>query len=168
MQGELVERVEAAGGQVVAVDVGQVTNGNASQWLSGTLLGAVAEYARRTAKERSGEAVARAVARGVATWPGTTAGYLRDDDGRHVVDPATAPIVVEAFQRRAAGATVVCRARLLASRGHRPRLPRRWSRIAPARAPALGEIHSGAKLSNPNAHEAIVDVELWRAVQRCA
>ena len=64
VQGELIERVEAAGGQVLAVDVGQVSNGSAGQWLSGTLLGAVNEYQRRTTTERTAGAQARAVARG--------------------------------------------------------------------------------------------------------
>lgn len=59
VQDELVARVESAGGQVLAIDVGRVTNGSAGQWLSGTMLGAVAEYARRNAKERGGEAQAR-------------------------------------------------------------------------------------------------------------
>jgi DNA invertase Pin-like site-specific DNA recombinase len=53
VQAEVVERVERAGGQVLAVDVGRVTNGSAGQWLSGTMLGAVSEYQRRTAADRS-------------------------------------------------------------------------------------------------------------------
>ena len=56
VQDELVSRVEAAGGQVLALDVGAVTNGSAGQWLSGTMLGAVSEYQRRTTAERTREA----------------------------------------------------------------------------------------------------------------
>jgi hypothetical protein len=67
-QAELMERVERAGGQVLAVDVGRVTNGSAGQWLSGTIMGAVSEYYRRSIKERSAEAQARAVARGAMPW----------------------------------------------------------------------------------------------------
>jgi DNA invertase Pin-like site-specific DNA recombinase len=44
VQDELVSRVERAGGQVLAVDVGRVTNDSAGQWLSSTMLGAVSEY----------------------------------------------------------------------------------------------------------------------------
>jgi site-specific DNA recombinase len=105
-QDELVSRVEAAGGSVLALDTGQVTNGSAGQWLSGTMLGAVAEYARRTAAERSGEAQARAVARGVLPWPNIPPGYRRGDDGVLVSDPVTAPIVARAFAMRAGGETV--------------------------------------------------------------
>jgi DNA invertase Pin-like site-specific DNA recombinase len=66
---------------VLALDVGRVTNGSAGQGLSGTMLGAVAEYARRTAAERSSEAQARAVARGVLAWPNVPPGYERGGSG---------------------------------------------------------------------------------------
>ncbi|HJX48212.1 MAG TPA: recombinase family protein, partial [Gaiellaceae bacterium] len=51
VQAELVSRVEAAGGAILAVDIGQVTDASAGQWLSGTMLGAVSEYARRVTSE---------------------------------------------------------------------------------------------------------------------
>ena len=82
VQDELVSRVEAAGGQVLAVDVGRATNGTAGQWLSGTMLGAVSEYQRRTVAERSREAQVRAVERGVLPYPNVAPGYVRGDDGR--------------------------------------------------------------------------------------
>ena len=70
VQAEIVQRVERAGGKVLAVDVGQVTEGTASQWLSGTMHGMVAEYYARAAGERTAAAQARAVARGVLpSWP---------------------------------------------------------------------------------------------------
>src|SRR3954454_18970423 len=106
VQDELVSRVEKAGGQVLELDVGRVTNGSAGQWLSGTMLGAVAEYARRTAAERSAEAQARAVARGVLPWPNVPPGYVRGDDGVLVADPATTKVVRKAFRMRAGGATI--------------------------------------------------------------
>ena len=77
VQDELVSRVEAAGGQVLAVDVGQVTNGSAGQWLSGTMLGAVSEYQRRTAASapaRRRRAPSRAACRrGRTSRPATSA-----------------------------------------------------------------------------------------------
>lgn len=78
VQAEVVRRVEAAGGSVLALDVGQVTEGTAGQWLSGTMLGAVAEYQRRTTAERSREAQRRAVARGAAPLANIPPGYRRD------------------------------------------------------------------------------------------
>jgi DNA invertase Pin-like site-specific DNA recombinase len=163
VQDELVSRVEAAGGSVLALDTGQVTNGSAGQWLSGTMLGAVAEYARRTAAERSGEAQARAVARGVLPWPNIPPGYRRGDDGVLVPDPKTAPIVAQAFQMRADGETVRAVRAFLAGHG----IERSYHGVGSLLASRvmLGEIHFG-DLVNLTAHEPIVDAELWRAVQR--
>src|SRR3954469_9149558 len=81
VQAEVVERVEAAGGSILAVDVGEVTGGSAGQWLSGTMLGAVAEYARRVTAERTQDAKRRAVARGVAPFANIPPGYRRNADG---------------------------------------------------------------------------------------
>ena len=163
VQDELVSRVEAAGGQVLALDTGRVTNGSAGQWLSGTMLGAVAEYARRTAAERSGEAQARAVARGVLPYPNVPPGYERDADGILEADPATAPAVAAAFELRAAGAPIwEVRAHLAA---HGIERSSHGVQSLLASRVVLGEIHFG-KLVNLTAHEAIVSSETWQAVQR--
>jgi DNA invertase Pin-like site-specific DNA recombinase len=162
-QGDVVDRIERAGGQVLAVDVGQVTNGSAGQWLSGTMLGAVSEYQRRTAKERSGEAQARAVARGVLPYPNVPPGYLRGDDGRLQPDPALATAVANAFQLRADGATIAEVRDYLAANGVK-RSYHGVESLLGSRV-VLGEIHFG-KLSNLHAHPAIIDADLWRRVQR--
>ncbi len=162
-QAEVIERVEHAGGQVLAVDVGRVTNGSAGQWLSATMLGAVAEYARRTAKERSGEAQVRAVARGVPPWPRVTPGYRRGQDGKFAPDPATAPIVAEAFKMRAGGATIKEVRTFL--NGHGIGLTFGGVRLLLSSKVVLGEIHFG-DLVNPEAHEPIVDRETWQRVQK--
>ena len=73
---------------MLAVDVGQVTNGSAGQWLSGTMLGAVSEYQRRTTRERTGQALRNAVARGVPPMPSIPPGYRRGADGVLVVEPS--------------------------------------------------------------------------------
>jgi site-specific DNA recombinase len=163
VQDELVSRVEAAGGQVLAVDVGQVTNGSAGQWLSGTMLGAMSEYQRRTTKERSAEAQARAVERGVLPYPNVPAGYLRGDDGRLRVDPVRAPVVAEAFRLRADGATVADVRAFLAAHGIEHSY-HGVSHLLTSRV-MLGQIHFGA-LVNLQAHEPIVNVDVWTAVQR--
>lgn len=168
VQGELVERVERAGGQVLAVDTGAVTNGSAGQWMQATTLGMMAEYQRRTAAERSGEAQARAVARGVCPFPSIPPGYRRVGkwqrrEGALEPDPAVVPIVLRAFELRAAGATLaVVRDHLVANgigRSYHGVGHLLESRIY------LGEIHFG-DLVNLEAHEAIVPRELWQAVQR--
>lgn len=163
VQDELVSRVEAAGGQVLALDTGRVTNGSAGQWLSGTMLGAVAEYARRTAAERSGEAQARAVARGVLPYPNVPPGYTRGDDGVLKVDPDTAPAVAAAFEMRASGAPIWEVRAHLAEHGV-VRSAHGVQSLLASRV-VLGEIHFG-KLVNVTAHEPIVPVSTWQAVQR--
>jgi DNA invertase Pin-like site-specific DNA recombinase len=161
-QDELVSRVERAGGQVLALDVGRVTNGSAGQWLSGTMLGAVAEYARRTAAERSAEAQARAVARGVLPWPNVPPGYTRGDDG--VLAPnADADAVREAFRMRAEGETLQSVREYLLAAG----IERTYHGVSSLLGSRVyvGEIHFG-ELQNLAAHEPIVDRDVFNRVQR--
>jgi site-specific DNA recombinase len=162
-QAEVIERVERAGGEVLAVDVGQVTNGSAGQWLSGTMMGAVSEYFRRSAKERSAEGQARAVARGATPWARVPLGYDRRDDGTLEPDHDEIPIIVRVFEMRASGASISAIREMLKSHGidrsHRGVQVMLASRVY------LGEIHFG-KLVNLHAHEPIIERELWNRVQR--
>jgi DNA invertase Pin-like site-specific DNA recombinase len=162
VQGEVVSRVEAAGGSVLAVDVGAISAATAGQWLSGTVLGAMSEYVRRTARERSAGAQARAVARGVAPWDHVTLGYIRVD-GVFRVDPDAAPAVAEAFDLRVGGATIREVREFLAVRGFALTY-RRVQTLLSSRV-VLGEIHFG-ELVNLEAHEPIVDRDVWLAAQR--
>lgn len=171
VQAEVVGRVEQAGGGILAVDVGEVTHGSASKWLSGTLLAAVAEHGRRTTAERTEEAKRRAVADGVPPFDRVPPGYFRraGADGRKYareplsVDPKAAPVVLEAFKLRAGGATVAeVREHLRAhgiERSYHGTGALLESRIV------LGELRFGDKI-NESAHPAIVDVETWGRVQR--
>jgi DNA invertase Pin-like site-specific DNA recombinase len=163
VQGELIERVEAAGGQVLAVDVGRITNGSAGQWLTGTLLGAVNEYATRTARERSGEAQRRAVERGAAPFPNVPPGYRRGKDGRLKPHAREAPIVAQAFRLRSEGQTVQQVREFMQANGIKRSYHATCSLLA-SRV-VLGEIRFG-ELVNEKAHEPIVGAETWRAVQR--
>jgi site-specific DNA recombinase len=142
VQAEVVERVEKAGGQVLAVDVGQVSGGSAGQWLSGTMLGAVAEYHRRSTRERTREAQRRAVARGVAPYAHIPLGYVKGADGVYVPDPATSVTVREAFERRARGDTVAAVREFLRDRGIR-RSYAAVEQMLRSRV-YLGEIHFGS------------------------
>jgi site-specific DNA recombinase len=162
VQAEVVRRVEAAGGQVLALDVGRVTNGTAGQWLSGTLLGAVAEYHRLSTRDRVKEAHVRAVERGA--WPGRVPpGYLRlRDDGVLEPDPAAAPVVADAFRVRAEGASLDAVRRYLAEHGIK-RSHHGVQRLLASRV-VLGEIHFGG-LVKLDAHPAIVAADVWRRVQ---
>lgn len=162
VQAEVVERVEAARGEVLAVDVGRVTNGTAGQWLSASMLGMVSEYARRTIGERSGEAQARAVARGVCPFPHLPAGYQRGEDGR-LVPNEDAPTVAQAFALRASGASTAAVREHLAAHG--VEVSYNGTKTLLASRVVLGEIHFGA-LENLHAHPAIVDRAVWERAQR--
>lgn len=161
VQAELVSRVEAAGGGLLALDAGAISTKSAGEWVHGTMLGMMAEYQRRQARERSGEAQARAVARGVAPWPLIPPGYVRDVDG--ILKPSDqADIVRSAFVQRADGATIGEVRAFLREQG----VERSFHGIQHLLCSRvyLGEIHFG-KLVNAEAHEAIVDRDIWDRVQ---
>jgi site-specific DNA recombinase len=162
VQAEVVERIENAGGAILAVDVGEVRADTASRWLSSTMLGLVAEYHRRSTSERTADAKRRAIARGVPTFAKIPPGYRQRSD-RTLEPNADAPAITAAFRMRANGATVMEVRQHLADHGitrsfHGTQALLR-SRIV------LGELHFG-ELVNESAHEAIVDPDTWRRVQR--
>lgn len=162
VQGEVVRRVEAAGGQVLTLDFGEISERTAAQWVTGTMMGVVSEYLARSAKERSGAAQADAIARGVPTWNQITPGYRQGEDRRLYPDPEIAPVVHEAFAMKAEGATIREIRALLAAHGIR-RSYHGVQALLGSRV-VLGELHFG-KLSNVGAHEPIVERELWERVQ---
>jgi DNA invertase Pin-like site-specific DNA recombinase len=164
VQAELIERVEQSGGQVLAVDVGQVTNGSAGQWLTATQHGMMAEYVRRMARERSGDATQRAVDRGVLPYPNVPAGYERNDDGK-LIPSSVAPAVAEAFRMRADGATIETVTKYLREND----VQRSWYGVQKMLGSRvyLGEIHFGHFTPNLDAHPAIVPADVWRRVQKC-
>jgi DNA invertase Pin-like site-specific DNA recombinase len=163
VRAEVVDRVEKAGGAILAVDVGQVTNGSAGQWLSGTLLGAVSEYARRVTAERTADAKRRAVERGVPPFPNIPPGYRQAKDGRLEPHPKQAAVVAEAFRLRADGATV------MEVREHLRRygIERSYHGVQALLGSriVLGELRFGQTV-NPDSHPAIVDSGTWQRVQR--
>ena len=99
VQEEVVSRVEAADGEVLAVDYGRISEETAATWLSGTLVGAVHEYQRRSTRERVGAAQVDAIERGVPTFPNLPPGLAKGKDGR-MVQTDEAPIALRAFERR--------------------------------------------------------------------
>lgn len=161
VQGEVVSRIEAAGGRVLAVDIGTVSEETASKWLSGSMLGLVAEYHRRTAKERSREAQANAVARGVCMVSVTPPGYDRGADGV-LVPNDDAPTIAKAFQMRAEGATVKAVGQFL--RDHGVQRSSNGAYMLLKSRYYVGEVVFG-DLENPAAHVPIVERHVWDAVQ---
>jgi DNA invertase Pin-like site-specific DNA recombinase len=100
-----IRRIENGGGRVFACDRGFISTITAADLLNMTLVGAVNENQRLVSKEKSGAAILRAVERGALPIP-TPFGYRRDELKRLVSDPVTAPIIVEAFELRAAGQSI--------------------------------------------------------------
>lgn len=163
VQAEVVGRVEKAGGAILAVDVGAVTHGSAGQWLSGTMLGAVAEYSRRVVAERTQDAKRRAVERGVPPFANIPPGYRRDKDARLEIDPGPAKAVREAFKMRAGGSTVMDVREHLRSQG----VERSFHGVTSLLASRmyLGELSFG-DLLNTTSHPPLIDPSTWAAVQR--
>lgn len=162
VQDEVVGRVERAGGRVLAIDFGEVSGKTAAQWLSGTLIGAVSEYYRRSVGERVAGAQADAVARGVAPYARVPPGYIRGED-RRFHPSGDAPAVREAFRMRAQGEPISAIRRHLKANGIE-RSTHGVQALLASRV-VLGELHFGA-LANLEAHEAIVDPATWARAQR--
>lgn len=163
VQAEVVERIEQAGGAIVAVDVGEVRADTASRWLSSTMLGAVAEYHRRVTSERTADAKRRAVMRGVPPFPNVPPGYRRNEDGALEPDPDQSSVVANAFKMRASGSTVMEVRDYLRENGIE-RTFHGVQSLLTSRVP-LGELRFG-EIVNTASHIAIVDADLWRRVQR--
>ena len=173
VRSEVVERVEAAGGLVFTVDMGIQSDATAGQWLSGTMHSAVAEYQRRTTAERTAVAQQRSIDRGIPPWPNVPPGYKwpvigRAGNGRAIhgsyeVDPAVAPLIVKAYEMRAAGDTIDDVRAYLRSAGLR-RSYRGVQSMLASRV-YLGEIHFGSYAPNLDAHPALVTPGLFEAVQ---
>ncbi|MGI8803680.1 MAG: recombinase family protein, partial [Solirubrobacteraceae bacterium] len=161
---QVIDRIEAVGGEVFAVDMGRQTNGTAVEQLTGTLASAVHRYVRRVGAERSREAQVAAIARGVAPWPNILPGYERGPSGVFQVDPETQAVVVDAFKMRAAKSTVQAVRDHLAANGI-VRSYHGTSALLASRM-VLGELHFGDYEPNLEAWPAIVDRDLWARVQR--
>jgi DNA invertase Pin-like site-specific DNA recombinase len=162
-QAELLGRVQAAGGQVRAVDAGAISAGTSGEWLDSTMRGMMAEYQRRQGAERTHDAQADAIRRGVAPWPRITPGYCRAADRSLEVDEALAPVVRRAFGLRADGASIaVVRAHLAE---HGVRVSWRGVQTFLQSRVVLGELHFGKYEPNLEAWPAIVDRATFDRVQ---
>ena len=148
---------------MLAVDSGAISEGTAAQWLNGTVQGMMAEYMRRSVKERSGDAQRNAVLRGKVPWPNIPAGYRKGSDGKLKPEPGESSAVAEAFRLRSEGATVKEVRAHLKARG----IVRTWHGVQAMLKSRiyLGEVHFG-ELHNLEAHEPIVDADVWAKAQR--
>jgi site-specific DNA recombinase len=164
---QALSRLEAAGGVLVAVDLGLDTSNPAGKLMRNVLM-ALAEFELDRIRESWQSAREHAIARGIHISKVPPVGYRRSDDRRLEPDPVAAPIVREVFLRRARGQSWNALAAFLDEA-----LPRSnggsWTRQTVTgivgRRTYLGEAHAGG-VSNPNAHEPIVSREEWEAAQQ--
>jgi site-specific DNA recombinase len=166
VQAEVAERVEAAGGMLFAADVGEVRSDTASGWISSSVLGVVAEYQRRTTRERTVGAKRRAVENGVAPFPNLPF-YLRRQgtDGKGPIEhhPRKVELMREAARMRLEGATIAAVRDYL--RKHRVKLSYHGVQSLFSSRLLLGELHFGSMV-NLNAFAPVIDVETWQRLQR--
>jgi site-specific DNA recombinase len=165
VQQEVLERVEAAGGRIVAADMGEVRADSASGWLSSTTLAMVAEYHRHVTAERTSDSKRRAVAEGIAPFPKLPFYLRRGSDRRTEHDPKGVRLMRDAVRRRLAGETIdAIRAHL---RKHGVRLSYHGVQSLFASRLLLGELRFGT-LVNEHAFPPVIDVEMWQRLQRVA
>ena len=163
VQAEVIGRVERAGGELLALDHGRLTNGSAAERLQANVLGSIAQFYREQGREKSKVGQAAAVARGAVPWARTPLGYTRRSDG--TLEPKTdeIEIVRECFRRRLAGESHMAIRGWLRGQGV-DRSPRGVQQLLSSPI-VLGELRFG-DLENLHAHEPIVDRDLFAAVQR--
>jgi DNA invertase Pin-like site-specific DNA recombinase len=162
VQREVIRRADAAGVRLVTA-AGQISHATAEAELQANLNGAIAQYQKRTAIERSKAAVQLVIDSGVAPYGHVPTGYRRRGDG--VYEPSgDAHAVDGAFRVRAHGGTVDEAWRHL--QAHDITITYSGTYQLLRSRVYLGEIHFGTLTPNLAAHEPLVDRDTWDAVQR--
>jgi DNA invertase Pin-like site-specific DNA recombinase len=162
-QVQVIERVERAGGELLALDHGRLTNGTAAERLQANVMGAIAQFYREQGAEKSKSGQAAAVARGAIPWARVPLGYRRRDDGTLEPNPDEVPLVREAFRMRAEGTSIMKIRAWLREHGVE-RSPRGVQQLLQSRVP-LGEVAFG-DMENLHACAPIIDRSLFERVQR--
>jgi site-specific DNA recombinase len=165
VQAEVAKRVEAAGGELFAADAGEVRSDTASGWISSSMLGVVAEYQRRTTRERTVGAKRRAVENGVPPFPNLPFYLQRQDEGRGPIEhhPRKVKVMREAVRMRLDGATIATVRDYL--RKHRIALSYHGVQSLFSSRLLLGELRFGSML-NETAFTRVIDPETWQRLQR--
>lgn len=153
---EIYDRVEAAGGRVVAIAENTDTSTPDGR-MTRTIQAAIAQADLERHSDRFALLREQTVARGIWSKRQTPLGYVRDPDTRRLRPSADADRVRALFAGRAAGESMSHLAHTvgMTSSGVRQLLRNRVY---------LGELRSGEHV-NPDAHPPIVTVEQWEAAQ---
>jgi DNA invertase Pin-like site-specific DNA recombinase len=162
---QALERLEQAGGSLIAVDLGMDTSTSAGRLMRNVLM-SLAEFELDRIREGWAATREHTIGRGVHISNVPPFGYERDPDGRLRPNAATAPHVRELFLRRAAGDSWRDLAALLDEKA--PRERGSWpvttlNRMIANRA-YLGEAYAGG-IVNREAHEPLVSAVEWHAAQ---
>lgn len=164
VQGEVIRRIEKAGGELLTLDHGMLTNATPAKRMESNIIGAIAQYHRERTSESVRAAHRTAVAAGKLPYADIPLGYLKGADGVLTPDSTTSSLVVELFERRAAGESVHALNRWLNEMLGTRRSTTGLRTILKSRV-YLGEIHFGQHV-NPRAHVPLIGPELWAAAQR--
>jgi site-specific DNA recombinase len=163
----LLDEITRAGGAVYAPNLPDYTNAD-GRMLTTIQLAIDTGYRERKSAEFD-RAKAGAIAAGIPVITRPAVGYRRRKDRRLEPHPRIAPVIREAFERRAAGEGPTAIGRFLEANNVRTSQgSKMWSKQAVAglikSRTYLGELRSGQH-RNPAAHEPIVDLALWTAAQ---
>jgi site-specific DNA recombinase len=158
----MIERIEAAGGQVISVAENFDASTPTGRKVRQDFLN-VAEWERAIKAEGFEIAKADATARGIHISPRVPLGYRRNDERRLEPDPATAPAVRRAFEMRSQGASWQEIAAMLGRALDRSTYGPTVARMI-ANPVYLGQARQG-KHVNDAAHPPLVDRELWDGAQ---
>ena len=162
VQDQVRDRVQAAGGRLVSLDLGEITNGTPEHDFATGIVGDANELMRKQISAKTKRGHKRAIELGRNIGP-TPPGYRIGEDRRLALDPPKDAVMREAFEMRAAGATFQAIRDFLAAHDIE-RTPPAVRKMLANRV-YLGEVSHG-KLRNPTAHQRIVELDLFARVQR--
>jgi DNA invertase Pin-like site-specific DNA recombinase len=159
---ELCRRMDAADALLIAGGE-QITHATHEGWRRATMESFMSEDVRRALGDRMADVQDRCVERGVPPWSRVALGYTRQENGTLAPNPAEVPIVREAFEMRAAGASVMKIHAMLKARGVSRSY--RGVQVMLANRAYLGELRFGDRF-NAQAWEPIIDPQLFEKAQR--
>jgi site-specific DNA recombinase len=159
-----LERLEAAGGVLLAADLGMDTSTPSGKLMRNVLV-ALAEFELERIRDSWRDATAKAIGRGVYISGKVPVGYTRGDDGRLVLETREAEAVRSVFLARAAGTSwgAICERLDMQLPQSGSWTPQRLQWIVRNRA-YLGEARQG-DVVNIDAHEPLVSRVEFEAAQ---
>ena len=158
-----LERIEAAGGQLRSTSEPMDTSTVAGRQVRNIFF-SIAQGEREQRAEDFERSKADAISRGVYISGHVPLGYRKDADRRLEPDPATAPVVREAFVKRAAGNSWRQIADYIAGELGRPFYGPTVSRMI-ANPVYLGVARQGSHV-NRDAHDGLVTLSQWENAQK--